>query len=245
MTLLASKNYVGDGATTDFGALVDLVNVAGIILEDVADGRIDFLDPITTIAGLDFDIAVDIEPRRISVDSFEFTQLNVPARLQFYGITFIEPKILRDGSDCAVCTDIVYENNILSFTVPGFSIYTVVEGYVEPESSPAPSGGGGGGGGGAIYVPPVEEEPQDEPVVTDIVQEELEEAPVADNQEDLGAVDNGQEQQTMVVEKPGQLADTKSKYAKPALMLLSTVFIMISGIFVLFGFKKRQRNKPD
>ena len=108
----------------------------------------------------------------MAINSVSLPELNVPATLTLYHLTFTSPKVMRDGVECATCTVVSYANNTLVIDVTGFSTYEVVEGYVPPADvcpnlsgiqSSVPSGmvlsggncvtssgGGGGGGGGGI-----------------------------------------------------------------------------------------------
>lgn len=89
---------------------------------------------------LDFDSLVSISGKSIYVDSLNAPILNSSATLTMYNITETNPLIKKDGVACSTCVITDFSDDILEFTVDGFSTYTV-------EETPVSSGGGGGGGG--------------------------------------------------------------------------------------------------
>lgn len=148
-----------NGATTDFGSLPDYDDVVDVTLERTGYGRIVFLQPVSSVAGVNFDTVVSISSLRISLDPSSYPQLDLPARLSFYNVPYSQPVLRRDGSSCASCADVVLDGDDLSVTVDGFSVYTVVDGSSPPppaDDSPPKSGGGGGS---SSYSPPVVEGP--------------------------------------------------------------------------------------
>jgi len=155
-----------DGDTTNFTELISYINVSNVTLEDAAFGKILFLEPLTTIAGLDFDSAISIEGSRIEVNTTLFEQLNVSAQLTMYNVAFTNPRLLKDGEICTECTNISYVNNTFTFVVPHFSVYELEETPVSPPSTGGDdSGGGGGGGGGSSPSGGFGALPEEKPVV--------------------------------------------------------------------------------
>ena len=70
---------------------------------------------------------VQLAQTSVFVDTALRPDLDVPARVTFSNVDFVvEPLILKDGASCSVgCTDVVFENQTLSFTVSGFSNYSI------------------------------------------------------------------------------------------------------------------------
>lgn len=93
---------------------------------------------------------IKIEDKKVFVNSSYFVEMKKPAVIEFYGVNFVTPKVLKDGSDCGVdCSLNSYISGVsYSVNVSGFSTYEVVEGYVAPGTTPSGGSGGGGGGGG-------------------------------------------------------------------------------------------------
>jgi len=76
---------------------------------------------------LDIDANLTIANKSISLNSTNLPELNRPATLTFYNLTFTNPRVLKDGLICTTCGTPVYSNGTLTFTVQGFSTYTVEE----------------------------------------------------------------------------------------------------------------------
>jgi len=145
-----------DGGTTNFTNVSDLSNVSGVILENSGFGKINFTNNSINFAGLNLSAYVNISDAGIEINSNNpgMSRLNVPTRLSFYGISFTDPKTLRDGVDCVGCFERSYSGGIYVVDVPGFSIYEVVEGFVDPGSDPGGSPGSGPGGSPGTGTPP-------------------------------------------------------------------------------------------
>ena len=134
------------GLTTDFENVEDLRSVSSFWLGIDGKGKIIFSDKLLNLEGLDFDSYVNIEDKRISIDSNNLPVLNEPAVLNFYNIDFITPGIKRNGQTCSDCVEISYLSGIYAVEVSSFSEYEIVETYVQPSSTGTGSGGSGGGG---------------------------------------------------------------------------------------------------
>jgi hypothetical protein len=126
---------------------------------------------LTVTNGTNFSADVILRNNYVFVNSSSVPGLNKSAKISFYGLSFNNPRILRDGAVCPsrICTKLSYAagNGTLIFNVTGFSNYSA-EDYCgngncdSGEScsscsadcgsctSPPSSGGGGGGGGGAV-----------------------------------------------------------------------------------------------
>lgn len=64
----------------------------------------------------------------VEIFSSQCQQYNIPARITMWNINFTNFTILRDNKPCPsdACSDIIYENNTLSFDVSNFSSYQVI-----------------------------------------------------------------------------------------------------------------------
>jgi hypothetical protein len=137
--------------TTDFTNVADLTSVETFTLGVQSRGAI-FFGGFLNLEGLDLNTHIIIEANRIVVDATVLPELNVPATLQFYEVSFVTPKVLVDGLECTDCTEVSYTGGTYVVDVVGFSEYTLVEGFVTLPAPAGSSGGGGGGGGGSSAV---------------------------------------------------------------------------------------------
>ena len=99
---------------------------------------------------LDFDSHLSFSQNKVTANPTELPLFSEPTTITLYNIDEIQPKILKDGTECSDCTITSYQDNTLIFTVPHFSTYEITEGYINPPNAPEPArttGGGGGGGG--------------------------------------------------------------------------------------------------
>ena len=131
------------GDTTDFpeGNNLALEKIENLTLEKTSLGKIVFSEPInlTQIVQesddplyekeVDLDKNVIIAFNLIEIDSSIMTNLDKPATLYLYGLTFNTPRILRNGNPCSedICKIIDYSNGILKFSVTGFTSYSSEE----------------------------------------------------------------------------------------------------------------------
>jgi len=78
---------------------------------------------------LDLDSAIEITQGKITLNPAVLPELNKPATLTLYNINYNNPKILKDGVACSQCLITTYNKNTqtISFTIPGFSTYEIVE----------------------------------------------------------------------------------------------------------------------
>lgn len=116
-------------------------------------GKIKFNQPVTLArdsAILDLDTNVIIEQDKVEIKSSIVPELNKPATITLYNIDEKNPRILRDGVVCTEpqCKIESFTNGVLTFTVTGFSIYTIEETpeqpiVEEPKKKKKRSGGGG------------------------------------------------------------------------------------------------------
>lgn len=141
ITLDINNTNIFDFADFD----IELENIGGLRFRENVD--LIRINETGCFEKLDFnlDSFVKVEEKKIFVNSSYHKEFNRQAIITFFNIGFTEPKVLRDGILCSVCNIISYSNNVLTVEVPGFSTYTVEEGFT-------PSGGGSSGGGRRITI---------------------------------------------------------------------------------------------
>ena len=147
------------GSSTNFNisSYEDIQNLSGIIIENSDHGKIIFLENINLTDDLNntdnqVDLAahINISFNRIEINTTALPNFNKSATLKLYGLSFSDPRILRDGAICpsSICTNSSYSSNTLTFTVNQFSVYTSEETPEDVEEEVPPpivvSGGGGG-----------------------------------------------------------------------------------------------------
>ncbi|MBM3199890.1 hypothetical protein FJZ53_03045 [Candidatus Woesearchaeota archaeon] len=177
----------GDGNTTNLENEENSSNVSGYIYEVSTLGMINFTDEILDLSnGSNMTGYMVVSNNNITIDieglmSDFGVDLNKSAVLSFYGLTFSNPRILRDGTLCPadVCTKLSYSGGVLEFNVTGFSSYTSEETPAAVEETPT-----SGGTTSTDYTYPSETEiipkPIPEPVVPEVpIEEEEEEMPPA------------------------------------------------------------------
>ena len=78
---------------------------------------------------LDIDSHLTIQNRSIALDATSLPELNKPATITFYSVSYNYPRILKNGAVCSDCTLVsYYKGGALVFRVSSFSTYTVEEG---------------------------------------------------------------------------------------------------------------------
>lgn len=118
----------------------DIKSVQNVELGIDNVGKIKFKEPVALArdnAAIDLDTNVIIEQDKVEIKSSVVPELNKPATITLYNIDEKNPRILRDGVLCSdpQCKIESFTNGTLTFTVTGFSIYTVEE---TPEVTPEP-----------------------------------------------------------------------------------------------------------
>ena len=146
ISVLLSNRFNG----TNLSA-VDIRNVTNFVVEITGFGKINFSQDLDLSQGFDLDTYVTISSNRIELNSTALSSLNKSATLTLTGLSFSNPRILRDAAVCPsdICTKVSYSGGTLIFNVTQFTAYSSEE--IPTEA--APSGGGGGGGGGPA--PPI------------------------------------------------------------------------------------------
>lgn len=140
-------------ATTDFNqsSLSELQNLHGIIIDKLSAGKISFLEGINVTDDLDptdnfvdIDSNIKISFNRIEINSVNLPNFNKSAELTLYGLSFLNPRILKDGKSCSDCSLVSYnyQTGDLKFIVNSFSVYSAAETVVEV---PVVTSRGGGG----------------------------------------------------------------------------------------------------
>ncbi len=151
--IIKYSSFEAQGTTTDLTNANDtaLENVS-LTLNAPSIGTIEFLDSVNLSADADpvsnetdIEANVLVSYNRIEVKSDVLQGLKKKARLTFEGLSFANPRILKDGSACADCVIESYSGGTLVFTVGEFSVYSVQE----TSSGGGGDGGGGGSGGGS------------------------------------------------------------------------------------------------
>jgi hypothetical protein len=155
VVLYGEYNGSTRGNSTDFinYTYEDLQSLNGIVLENTLYGKIRFNqaidisnDRINSDNLLDLDSNSQISSNRIELNSTELPNFNTSATLWLYGLSFTNPRILRDGVVCPTteCIKESYSGGILRFYVNHLATYSAEE---TPYTPPTSDGGGGGGGG--------------------------------------------------------------------------------------------------
>ena len=138
------------GSTTNFNSLnkSQQSNISNAKIHSPGYGKISFNENINISSDLSIDNYIEISDNSIIIDSSNLPNFNKAATLELYGLTFTNPKIQKDGSDCSssICARNGYTGGTLSFNVTGFTEYSAVE---TPTGGGSPGGGTGGGGGGS------------------------------------------------------------------------------------------------
>jgi len=151
--VLLSNEFSGNnsGNTTDLSS-VNISNLSNLILENTDFGMINFSESVDLSSGGDIDSNVNVSFNRIEINSSGLPALDKSARLSFYGLTYSDPRPLKDGVVCSDCTEVSYSGGVYVIDVTGFSVYSSEETPVAETSS----GGDGSSGGGSIASKDVE-----------------------------------------------------------------------------------------
>lgn len=140
-----------NGSTTNI-SLVNIRSITNFVLEILPYGKINFSEVVDISQGFDLDKNVNITSNRIELNSTALTVLNKLATLSLYGLTFTNPRPLRDGTVCpsSICTEVSYSpEKTFVFDVTQFTVYSSEETPEEAAPPPPSAPGAGGGGGGA------------------------------------------------------------------------------------------------
>jgi len=138
-----STNF--NGSTTDLEN-TELSNLTNLILEKQNYGKINFSEEVNLSAGGDLNTYVNISDSFVSINSTALSELDKSATITLYGITLSNPRIMKDGAVCpsTICTEVNYSGGNYTFTVTGFSNYSLEE---TPSSTTDDTISGGSGKG--------------------------------------------------------------------------------------------------
>lgn len=136
---------VFDGATTDFTIVDKTKAIEDVVIEKRRAGKIIYSVPIEPTKNLNLDQMIDIRQNKIEVNSALAPELNKPAILILYNLSFISPRVMKNSEPCMDCNIISYTNGTLEFYVNSFSTYSAEETIVTVQDAPTSGGGGGGG----------------------------------------------------------------------------------------------------
>ena len=149
------NNFSGSPETTQFIFLTfeEMQSLQHIVLENSSFGKIEFKEIINITDDfiednlLDLDNNIRISYNSIFLNSTSLSNFNKDSVLTFYNVSFRNPMLLRDGVACGsfcIISSHDYFGNTISYNVPGFSTYSLIE---TPQEIIDVSIGGGGGGG--------------------------------------------------------------------------------------------------
>ncbi|MCK5624259.1 hypothetical protein KAI04_00265 [Candidatus Pacearchaeota archaeon] len=151
------NEFKDEGSSTDFNqsSYEDIQNLSDIVLENADYGKIEFNEIInltddTNISDneADLDTYINISSNLIEIDSTVLPNFNKSATLYLYNLTFITPRILKDGVICpsTICTQQSYSGGTLIFNVTGFTTYSAEEIPGTPTTPITPTSTSTGGG---------------------------------------------------------------------------------------------------
>ncbi len=172
------NNYLPDSGIFNISNNINGTNIFGFDNFSIKynNSKISFKDKIKLISinssgcfeKVNLSKFVIMQNNQISINSSYNPEFNKSSTLIFYGINYISPKILKDGSECTNCQIINYtKGDSLEVDVSGFSKYEVIEGLTCSNGicdnnetcstcpqdcgtcQQPPSNGGGNSGGGS------------------------------------------------------------------------------------------------
>lgn len=156
-------SYKGNSTNFTNYTYEEIQNLSNVTIENTNYGKILFNEKINLTNDenpsdnvLELDNNINISSNRIEINSTALSNFNRTATLWLYGLTFSDPRILRDGDICpsTICTEESYSSSsgILKFNVTSFSVYSSEETPTTPGSPGGGTGGSGGGGGGGAAI---------------------------------------------------------------------------------------------
>ncbi|MFP4400742.1 MAG: DUF362 domain-containing protein, partial [Candidatus Woesearchaeota archaeon] len=120
-------NFVNENSTDFFSFNeTEIQNVTNATLETPGKAKIKFTSAVN-FSGIDLDDVIVVRDNYVFVDSSAETTLDVTAEITFYNITHTNPTLYKDGSECGDCSLLSHEGTTVSFSVSGFSNYTVID----------------------------------------------------------------------------------------------------------------------
>ncbi|MEA3515198.1 MAG: PGF-pre-PGF domain-containing protein [Nanoarchaeota archaeon] len=144
---LAPDAIIFNGSTTNFSIslIPDLDQVSNLVIENTAHGMIHFLEIVNVTKG-NYSRDISIGDSVVSINTSADPRLNKSARIELYNLSFYQPIIYIDGSQCpgSICRIETYpfstyeqlcsdSNCTLVFNVSHFSEYDIRENTTAPQ----------------------------------------------------------------------------------------------------------------
>ncbi|MCD4666905.1 hypothetical protein K8R47_03790, partial [archaeon] len=128
------------GDTTNISQEDDISSITNMVIDNPVYGKINFSESVDLSGGADINAYVNISFNRIEINSSVLPALNKSADLFLCNLSYVNPRILKDGSICpsSICTKKSYSGGNLTFNVTHFSIYSL-------EETPSQNSGSSGG----------------------------------------------------------------------------------------------------
>jgi len=140
---ILSTNF--NGSTTNFET-TELSNLTNLILEKQNYGKINFTEEVNLSAGGNLNTYVNISNNYVSINSTALSELNKVATITLYNVELNNPRIMKDSVVCpsTICTEVSYSGGNYTFTVTGFSNYSIEETPSSTTDDTTSSGSGTG-----------------------------------------------------------------------------------------------------
>lgn len=223
---------------------VDLRNVTNFVVATSGFGKINFSESLDLSEGFDLNKHIVISLNKIELNSSALPALNKSATLEIEGLTFNNPRIVRDGAVCpdTICKKVTYLGGRLVFNVTQWSSYSAEEtpstgGDTGSGASTTSAGGGGGGGGGGG--------PSPIPIVTDFsVDKTTMKVMLKQGQsktETLSIKNTG----TTIFEVEAHLSEIEKFKVSPQSNQVTTILQPNEEKTIEFVFKALENEKPD
>ncbi|MBS3082467.1 hypothetical protein J4454_00750 [Candidatus Pacearchaeota archaeon] len=131
------------GITTNLSQ-VNVSNIENFILDEPSAGRINFSAAVDLSGGADIDSYANISSNRVEINSASLPELNKSAFVHLLGLSYTNPRPLRNGETCpsSICTEVSYSGGEFIFSVTSFSTYS-------SEETPTGDSGSSGSTGGS------------------------------------------------------------------------------------------------
>jgi len=121
--------------------LFDFRNVSGEIAWPVLSvvlnnsyGTVDFTQTLdfTHRDFFDLDNHVNLSFNHVEIDGILLPEFNASSHITIKGLSFSTFRILKDGTDCASCSLLSVSGSDVTFSAPGFSVYSITNGSIMP-----------------------------------------------------------------------------------------------------------------
>ncbi len=150
----------GESSDFDSYSYLEVQNLQGVVLENKNYGKVSFFDNINLTDDfnfsdkvLDLDSNTEIAFNKISIDVGKLPNFNKNSSLSFYGLTFNNPRILLNGTECplSICTLVSYIGGNLTFNAISLGTFSAEE-IISGGGTPGGNGGSGGSSGGGGFL---------------------------------------------------------------------------------------------